>query len=125
MKDNGKIKVDNKGIKEKTGELDGAIGEAYSPNPETYPAKLKVKFSWWQPGGDYWVLDTDYETFSVVYSCSGFGFFKMEYAWILSRHRSINNDIRMMLLNNMEAVGINTRPFMISKQSGCELIDNA
>ena len=36
--------------------------------------------------GDYRVLDTDYENYSVVYSCSqSFIFIKTEYIWILTR----------------------------------------
>ncbi len=55
------------------------------------PNKLKVKFdsSWSSSEGDYNVLDTDYVSYSVVYSCKEYNllFFsvKNEYAWILSR----------------------------------------
>jgi apolipoprotein D and lipocalin family protein len=35
--------------------------------------------------GDYRVVYTDYEGFSVVYSCSDLLFSKVEYVWILSR----------------------------------------
>lgn len=34
---------------------------------------------------DYQVLNTDYTSFSVVYSCTDFMFYRIEYAWILSR----------------------------------------
>ena len=35
--------------------------------------------------GDYWILDTDYESYSVVYSCSQVAFLKLELGWILTR----------------------------------------
>ena len=35
--------------------------------------------------GDYWILDTDYETYSVVYSCSQVAFLKLELGWVLTR----------------------------------------
>ena len=38
-------------------------------DPVGAPGKLKVDFGVGKPG-DYWVLDTDYDNFSVVYSCS-------------------------------------------------------
>ena len=38
------------------------------------PAKLKIKFSSIPLGfeGNYWVLGTDYDSFSVVFSCSDY-----------------------------------------------------
>ena len=49
--------------------------------------RLQVKFSVFQPvWGAYDVLETDYRSYSVVYSCSLlFGLFKTEYAWLLTR----------------------------------------
>ena len=38
--------------------------------------------------GDYRVLDTDYENYSVVYSCTPYLFFKDENVWILTRART-------------------------------------
>jgi len=48
-------------------------------------AHCKVKFFLFR-NGDYRVLDTDYTTYSVVYSCSTFlWFIRTEYIWILTR----------------------------------------
>ena len=38
--------------------------------------------------GDYWILDTDYETYSVVYSCSQVAFLKLELGWVLTREEN-------------------------------------
>ncbi len=35
--------------------------------------------------GDYRVVDTDYENYAIVYSCSDFIIGKVEYYWVLSR----------------------------------------
>ncbi|KAE8736730.1 hypothetical protein FOCC_FOCC017816 [Frankliniella occidentalis] len=35
----------------------------------------------------YWVLDTDYDNYAVVWSCSNFGIFSTRNAWILTRQR--------------------------------------
>lgn len=40
-----------------------------------------------QPWGDYQVLDTDYDSFASIYSCSSLfaGIYRLEFAWILTR----------------------------------------
>ena len=39
--------------------------------------------------GDYWVIDTDYDTFASVYSCSdALGLVKFEIAYILTREKN-------------------------------------
>ena len=51
-------------------------------------AHCKVGFFLFRTG-DYRVLETDYDTYSVVYSCKPFFFFfKTEYIWILTRART-------------------------------------
>ena len=49
-------------------------------------AHCEVKFKWFLPEGDYRILDTDYQTYSIVYSCRTlFGVAKKEYVWLLTR----------------------------------------
>jgi apolipoprotein D and lipocalin family protein len=61
----------------------------------TVPNKLKIDFDIEtslfsaKPEGNYQVLDTDYNTYSLVYSCSKFLILKFEYAWLLSRSRTL------------------------------------
>jgi len=51
-----------------------------------------VQFKWFTPKGDYRVVSTDYENYSIVYSCSKlFGFYKVEFAWILGRVSDISS----------------------------------
>ena len=38
--------------------------------------------------GDYWVIDTDYDTFASVYSCADLGPIKFELAYILTREKN-------------------------------------
>ena len=49
-----------------------------------------VKF-WWYPEGNYWVLDTDYTSYALVYGCDTwlFGLFYSDQAWILSRTQTL------------------------------------
>ena len=43
--------------------------------------------------GDYEILDTDYDSYAVVYSCSQFLFFKYELGWILTREANVSQDL--------------------------------
>ncbi|KFM69602.1 Apolipoprotein D, partial [Stegodyphus mimosarum] len=79
------ISVVNTGISERSGKESTIEGKATIPD-KNVPSKLKVKFNNMPFKADYWVLDTDYENYSVVYSCfSVFKLFNAEYLWILSR----------------------------------------
>ena len=43
--------------------------------------------------GTYWVLDTDYETWASVYSCTEIaGIIKLEFAWVLGRVPEISEE---------------------------------
>merc|ERR1712130_73009 len=50
------------------GDLDKILGSAYVPDPEL-PGELLVQFPG-NPEGSYWILETDYHNYSVVYSCT-------------------------------------------------------
>uniref|UniRef100_A0A3Q3FC47 Apolipoprotein D n=1 Tax=Labrus bergylta TaxID=56723 RepID=A0A3Q3FC47_9LABR len=69
----------------KDGSINFIVGSAKVKHPSE-PAKLEVSFTDIpSPPGPYWVLSSDYETHSLVYSCTDFGLFRLEFAWILSR----------------------------------------
>ncbi|MCJ8745925.1 hypothetical protein PDJAM_G00135840 [Pangasius djambal] len=54
------------------------------------PAKLGVSFSYFTPYSPYWVLSTDYDSVALLYSCTDvLRIFHVDYAWILSRSRSL------------------------------------
>ena len=68
-----------------TDELDSAEGIAHCSSYVS--GRCGVKFNFFQPYGRYDVLDTDYETYTIVYSCTPIlaDAFNIEYLWILSR----------------------------------------
>jgi len=67
-----------------------AVGNARAnPNAAEGEAGLQVYFSRFQPvWGNYDILQTDYDNFSVIYSCQAYfsGLIRSEFAWILMRH---------------------------------------
>ncbi|XP_076323596.1 apolipoprotein D-like isoform X1 [Tachypleus tridentatus] len=124
MKDNGRIGVFNRAIDIESGEIIIAIeGEAYPPDPEV-PAKLKVEFPTSNSTyntGDYWVLDTDYNTYSVVYACTSIGgVFRRESCWILARKRTLPNETIDKLFNFLDTNGINSKKLTMTNQINCD-----
>ena len=70
----------------KNGIYTQVCGFAFQPDPENAPGKLLVDFGFGENYGGYWILDTDYENYTAVYSCDRrigdqLEFFK----WILTR----------------------------------------
>lgn len=100
------LKVKNKCV-EKDGSLNIANGRAYFVESLNI-AKLEVsflpRFLSWIPmtKGDYWVIKTDYVTYSLVGSPNH------KYFWILSRNNVLNKDLLAELLQVAKLNGYNT-----------------
>jgi len=71
---------------------DQTVGEFQFENPEN-------------PIKNYWILDTDYDSFAIVYSCFEFEG-KMEYAWILSRNKHLNLATMEYAIAKLAAIGV-------------------
>ncbi|CAL1294121.1 unnamed protein product [Larinioides sclopetarius] len=88
------LSVTNRAVDIKTGKARSIHGKATIPN-KNVPAKLKVKFDKVPRVGDYWVLDTDYKQYSVVFSCVSLeDGLKIEYLWILSRTPTLDQNVK-------------------------------
>jgi len=85
LQDDGTLSVKNIGIDKDTGNENVATGYAYCVNGE---ADCTVKFNFFA-SGSYKVIATDYETYSLVASCTDFLFFKNEFFWILSKQQTL------------------------------------
>ncbi|XP_052122429.1 apolipoprotein D-like [Frankliniella occidentalis] len=65
----------------------------------------------------YWVLETDYYNFSLVYSCSDIlGFLKIESAWVLARYPTLSNEVQQKVDAAIEKHNIKKRAFRPTKQ---------
>merc|ERR1711860_241656 len=117
LKDNGHIRIFNQGYGP-DGQKTDAEGDAYIPDKND-AARLKLRFASAAPYGNYWVLDTDYKTYTLIYSCTEliFGATHFEFAWILAREKTISADIKNRLFLEMENFSINTQNFLQTNQT--------
>jgi len=72
------------------------------------------------PYGDYWIVDTDYDTYTLIYSCSSIlNITHLELAWILTRDKTLEPDLRDTLFKKLAAFGVDTGNFKAQDQSKC------
>ncbi|XP_076447038.1 apolipoprotein D-like [Babylonia areolata] len=117
LKGNGHIMVNNQGYKD--GEYLNAVGDAYCPNASK-PAELIVRFSDGAPQASYWVIETDYENYSLVFSCRPvLNAGHEEFAWILSRWPQLDPPTVSHLQGLLKAAGVNVGHFREMDQSEC------
>ena len=89
LNDNGTVKVSNTqffGFYDSSSDYENAVGEAQVNS--WFSGRLYVYF-FAMIGGDYRILDTDYDSYSIVYSCTDFpsaGIKFGEAAWVLVRN---------------------------------------
>ena len=71
-----------------------AEGVGRLKNTTSDEGRLQVRFSSFSPWGDYQVVKTDYENFSIIYSCTNavFDVIKFDLAWVLTRKPLDHND---------------------------------
>lgn len=114
----GSVKVDNSQVI--NGERSHALGRAVPD--KTNANTLWVSFSTGIIGrltqGNYQVIDTDYESFSLVYSCTNALFWKIEYSWILSRTPQLDQSKlnSLVSLTKNRYLGFSDSDFYFTKQ---------
>ena len=68
----------------------------------------------------YWIVDTDYENFSLVWSCEDVeGLISLELAWVLSRKRTLDANTVSKLKKELEQYGVKINRFVDTDQSNC------
>ncbi|XP_013115335.2 apolipoprotein D-like [Stomoxys calcitrans] len=116
---NGDISVYNFNINELTGAPKDIRGSAKIVGP----AKLLVTFDnmpAFAGGANYWVLDTDYENYAVVYSCTDIlGFLKGQVVWILTRERDPKPQYIEQARELIKQLGLSLGPLQRTNQNGC------
>ena len=101
LKENGTIKVDNKGYNFKKGKWEQSVGKA-KPLADPMEAKLKVSFFGpFYSGYNVIVIDKDYKYALVIGKST-------KYMWILSRETTIPEEIKNDYLKQAKAIGFKT-----------------
>ncbi|XP_028289098.1 apolipoprotein D-like [Parambassis ranga] len=102
------------------GKINSIDGVAKVKDP-SQPAILGVSFFKGVPDAPYWVLSTDYQSYSLVYSCADyFGLFHIDFAWILARTCVLTEGVISQLHDKLSAAGVNVNRLTGSDQTGCD-----
>ncbi|XP_056277517.1 apolipoprotein Da, duplicate 2 [Pseudoliparis swirei] len=77
---------------------------------------LQVSFFENAPHAPYWVLSTDYDTYSLVYSCTDLGVMHMDFAWILSREPTLPEETLEELHSTLSSIGVRVDKLLTTSQ---------
>ncbi|KAK0094088.1 hypothetical protein PV326_011835 [Microctonus aethiopoides] len=120
------IKVVNRKISPLTGTESVIVGSAVADKSQcgnnTSCSKLIVEFPIPIVGkaqGTYWILDTDYTSYSIVWSCTDFIFSHVKYLWVLTREPKPPKSVLDKANTIMEKYGIADTPTMETNQDNC------
>ena len=72
------------------------------------------------PRVPYWVVDTDYDTYSLIWSCTEYiNLIQADFAWIVSRQRTLDETIVRKLQDKLASFGVNVSSFRKTVQENC------
>uniref|UniRef100_A0A1Y1LIV7 Lipocalin/cytosolic fatty-acid binding domain-containing protein n=1 Tax=Photinus pyralis TaxID=7054 RepID=A0A1Y1LIV7_PHOPY len=72
------------------------------------------------PGaGFYQVLDTDYDRFAILWSCSNFGVIYTDLVWIFARGKEIDAELRAKIYGFLKTKGIDSERLVLPKNNNC------
>ncbi|CAG9796968.1 unnamed protein product [Diatraea saccharalis] len=116
---NGTVGVYNSNYNTITGKQSGINGTATLSDPSV--AKLAVRFPS-VPGNfaaPYWVVDTDYTSYALVWSCNDFRILHTVTSWILTREQRPSSDVLNKAYAAATKNNISRKFFMKTNQDDC------
>ncbi|XP_053680154.1 apolipoprotein D-like [Anopheles nili] len=96
----GSVKVENCCERLPNTTVKCSIGKAVVSFPDQFPleGKLNVTFGGPPLNSNYWIMDTDYDNYAVIYFCKNLSATtSAEAAWVLSKQRTINPSVRTLV----------------------------
>ncbi|XP_031720916.1 apolipoprotein D-like [Anarrhichthys ocellatus] len=97
------------------GTVSSISGSATAKNPSE-PAKLQVSFFENAPHAPYWVLSTDYDNYTLVYSCTDLGVLHVDFVWIMSRHPTLPEETLEELHSKLSSFGVRVDKLLTTNQ---------
>lgn len=82
-------------------------------------AKLKVKPIPLFPKQNYWVLDTDYENYALVWSCADFVLNHYQLIWLFSRKTTLRPEHRFKAYQTLHNNGLKLEDLVVVDHSEC------
>ncbi|KAK2578716.1 hypothetical protein KPH14_007792 [Odynerus spinipes] len=120
LNDNGTVTVVNSQISYITGTPSSIDGVArFEGKPKD--AKLLVTFPSLLISFDapYWILETDYDNYAVVWSCTNIGLVSAKFAWLLTREPSPSLAVMEKAYAVLDRNGISRAYFIRTDQKNC------
>ncbi|XP_044765369.1 uncharacterized protein LOC123321703 [Coccinella septempunctata] len=120
LNSDGTVTVNNKQTSSLTGTRSGIMGVAnIVGRPDE--GKLSVRFPSLpvQFDAPYWILSTDYDNYSVVWSCVNFGLLNTRNLWILTRNRNPSPEVIKKVYSILDKMGIDKTILMKTDQQNC------
>jgi len=90
----------------------------------TKPGSYSVRYGFGVPfqGTFSTIIDTDYNEYAVVYSCTNSllaGVFHTEYVWLLSRDGTLSNPTRQNIYETLDKLKISRSGLQLSERTAC------
>ncbi|KAM3958993.1 apolipoprotein D [Aphomia sociella] len=119
-KDDGTLAVVNKQLSSFTGIQSEIDGEATQIS-RSDEGKLSVRFPSLpvNVAAPYWVVDTDYDNYAIIWSCNDFGLFHTRNSWIMTRDRNPQLFVMEKVYKSLDKNNINRAYFLRTDQSNC------
>ncbi|XP_078053454.1 apolipoprotein D-like [Augochlora pura] len=120
----GKFRVSNEVTNRFTGIKRVVEGEIKKAASKAEEGKLVVKYTIpLTPETKYSVLETDYDTYAVLWSCSGIGPFHTQNAWVMTRERISAGPILQKAYSVLDKYKISRTFFVKTDQDDCAHLD--
>ncbi|XP_022197013.2 apolipoprotein D isoform X2 [Nilaparvata lugens] len=103
------------------GYIKSKSGRAVPLDKSTTDAKYVVSFQGASSNSSYWVLNTDYSTYSVVYSCTSvWGLYNLKYLWLLARDPEPSLYVQQKMQSVLQSKGLSSYLLFKTNQKNCQ-----